>query len=201
LVNTPSAAAAAAVMTVASQRRPALDCAGPTACSTGPLSRRLTADPSALSWVSQSRTGRRSSYSVLQSSHARRWRRMSADAGWSSAPTIYAPISPRHRAHAWLTAVPRSTHPVRRHTQLTAETPGRPPSAGKPRSAICMPVRSGTLSQLRPDCVLSRALSTPACNTLRQGISFSDRPCESGSPASRSIWWPGCAGTAAKRRG
>lgn len=72
LVNTPIAAAATAVTTVASQRRPALVRAGPTARSTGPLIRRLAAARPVLSWVSQSLTGSSSSYSVRQPSHERR---------------------------------------------------------------------------------------------------------------------------------
>src|SRR6266571_1250131 len=108
LVSTPSAAAAAATGIAASQRRLFFASTGLTARRTGPPGLRRTAEPLAPRiFVSQSRTGSRSSYSDLQSAHVRRCRRTSALAPESSAPTMYAPMSPRHRAHAWLISVVR----------------------------------------------------------------------------------------------
>jgi len=77
--------------------------------STGlPPSRFLAAGPPArLSRMSQSRTGTSSSYSDRQAAQARRCRRTLAAALGSIAPTMYAPISPRHSLHAWLISVLR----------------------------------------------------------------------------------------------
>jgi len=108
LATKPTTAAAMAATVAPSQRRPFLDCGGLTNRSTGPPIRRLSVGlPAVLRRVSQSRTGRRSSYSDRQAWQVRKCRRTPAAAPGSSAPTMYAPMSPRHPLHAWLIYISR----------------------------------------------------------------------------------------------
>src|SRR5262249_53396023 len=103
-----STAAAAMTAPVSISRRRSGRCRGGRLESSGgpPGGWRAGMPSAGPSRPSQSRTGIRSWYSARQAAQPRRCRLTRAASAGPRAPTMYAPISPRHLAHAWLILLP-----------------------------------------------------------------------------------------------